>query len=360
MLPYVDIVSTYGVVSVGAKGPISDIGTKAHDSASAAYYTNTKTLVVSKSSLERFMNKYNRWTLAALFALLIPFGPLALTAKDFAPQQPQRLSKPAMAPVAGEPSTAGEKLFKQLHDQTSANGSFVPKPYDQARFFLYSKADVVEQDGAEGVMDMYSNTFMEGVSGSDCCHVECKDANGDGKINFEDLVDVDREVCEKGSVVGNRPISKCKAGAQDMDGDGSTGDFINIEHLWPKSAFGKIEELVGDIHNLRPSFSKPNAARGSNTFGEGSFSPAMKGDVARALFYFALTYYNRIPSGAAGQYFTKSVPMLMKWNREDPPSEYEIRRTELAAQFQGNTNPFVTNPGYVDQIGQQVWQSLFR
>jgi len=305
------------------------------------------------------MNKYPKFFIFALFVLLLPFGPLALSARDFVPQA-QNLAKPVMAQSSGAASTEGEKLFKQLHDVTSNGGSFVPKPYDQARFFLYSKGDVVEQDGGEGVVDMYSGVFMPGVSGSDGCHVECKDANGDGKINFEDLSDADRDVCEKSSVVGNRPISKCKAGVQDLGGDGTPGDFINIEHLWPKSAFGKKEELVGDLHNLRPSFSGPNAARASNAFNDGSFSPAMKGDVARALFYFALTYYNRIPAGVAGQYFTKSVPMLMKWNREDPPDAYEQRRTALSAQFQGNTNPFVEHPEYVDKIGQQVWQNLFR
>ncbi|NLO92010.1 MAG: hypothetical protein GX410_08505 [Elusimicrobia bacterium] len=298
----------------------------------------------------------------AMLVALVPFGPLALWARDFVlPQSHVDVAQPQMS-YKTVPTNDAEELFMRLHNEVSKNGSFLPKSYDQARFYLYSKVDVEQEGEASGVRDMYSGVLMEGTSGSDGCHVECKDANGDGIINYQDLTDEDREICETGEVVGNKPPAKCKAGVQDLGGDGAAGDFINIEHLWPKQAFGQQEALIGDLHNLRPSFSKPNAQRGSSPYAPNGAKmwDKMHGDVARALFYFALTYYDRVPKGAADAYFTASVPTLMKWNREDPPDEYEKKRTELAAQFQGNTNPFVADPGLVDRIGQSVWQSLFR
>jgi len=304
---------------------------------------------------------YRNFLTILAIVTVFPFGAMILSAKEYKSNARYFVEEPHMKTVLGT-DTAGGRLFKRLHDETSKNGTFVPKPYDQAKFFMYSKSDVVEEDGALGVRDMYSGRFMEGVSGCDACHVECKDANGDGKINYDDLADEDRAVCIDGTMIGNKPVAKCKAGPADLNWDGASGDFINAEHLWPKSAFGKKEELIGDLHNLRPSFSVPNASRASNPYAPNGWPiyPQMQGDVARAIFYFALTYYDRFHQGLGDQYFTKSVPTLMQWNRQDPPDEYEKKRNDLVAGFQGNRNPFVDNPEYVDQIGQQIWQKAFK
>ena len=311
------------------------------------------------------MTKYTKWTVFALFVLLLPFGPLALTAKDFVPQQPQRLSKPAMAPAAGEPSTAGEKLFKQLHDQTSRNSTFVAKPYDEARYALYSKIDLADHDGKQGIADAYSGVFFGGVSGVDGCYLECADANGDGVIGFEDYSDGFRQVCEN-NVFGSRPTGKssdkCKAGNGDGNGDGVSGASLNIEHICPQMYFNSAPGMVGDLHNLMPTLKNINSSRGTKPFPEVVQilqKSETKGRIARAIFYFLTTYCDRLNPNTA-EYFTPYVATLMQWNRSFPPTAFEKQRNSKIESFQGNRNPFVDHPEYVDQIGQQVWQSLFR
>lgn len=145
---------------------------------------------------------------------------------------------------------------------------------------------------------------------------------------------------------------------------------INIEHTWPQSRFTrKFREDVqkSDLHHLFPTDSKLNAVRGNHAFGEvttdlleldcpasrfgiGSrgteevFEPpqAHKGNVARALFYFAVRYDLSI--GADEE------ETLRVWNKEDPVDEDEIRRNEEIFKIQRNRNPFVDFPDLADKI----------
>lgn len=145
---------------------------------------------------------------------------------------------------------------------------------------------------------------------------------------------------------------------------------INVEHTWPQSRFtGKFstETQKSDLHHLFPTDSKLNAIRGNNIFGEvtqdtqtlkcsvsrfglGSagrtqvFEPPMnhRGNVARALFYFALRYDMNISPA--------EEVILRKWNKEDPVDEEELRRNEEIYKVQGNRNPFVDYPELSDSI----------
>ena len=150
-----------------------------------------------------------------------------------------------------------------------------------------------------------------------------------------------------------------------------SGNVINTEHTWPQSRFtGRFprETQKSDLHHLFPTDSEMNSRRGSLRFGkviegvealkcpiaklgrqasgEIIFEPptAHKGNVARALFYFAVRYQMKIsPSEEAA---------LREWNKEDPVDAAEFERNGKIEEFQGNRNPFVDFSDLADHINQ--------
>ena len=147
-------------------------------------------------------------------------------------------------------------------------------------------------------------------------------------------------------------------------------DIMNVEHTWPQSKFTHAyptDTQKSDLHHLFPSDSKLNSDRGNFPFGEVarkvkdlkcpvsqlgypensnqlSFEPpvAHRGNVARALFYFAIRYDMKIDQ--------LQERFLRKWNQEDPVDQQELDRNKAIQQAQGNRNPFVDYPELVDRI----------
>lgn len=147
---------------------------------------------------------------------------------------------------------------------------------------------------------------------------------------------------------------------------------INIEHTWPQSKFtNRYPDNIqkSDVHHLYPTDSQMNSARSSFPFGEvvkdrtelkcktgrlGSISEggsggiyfeppqAHKGNVARAIFYFA-TKYDMTVDEIQERY-------LRKWHKEDPVDAEEVQRNDEIQKIQGSRNPFVDHPEYVDLI----------
>lgn len=166
--------------------------------------------------------------------------------------------------------------------------------------------------------------------------------------------------------------------APKSDHGGGVDDW-NREHVWAKSHgdFGTTMGPGTDLHHLRPTDMTVNSSRGNLDFDNGgephdeatgsyhdedSWEPrdAVKGDVARMVFYMAVRY-----EGGDGfadlevndQVDNGSVPYLGKlsalkqWNEADPPSAFEERRNErIFANWQGNRNPFVDHPEWVESI----------
>ncbi len=164
------------------------------------------------------------------------------------------------------------------------------------------------------------------------------------------------------------------------------GSCYNREHSFPKSWFNKAAPMVSDVHHIYPTDGKVNGMRGNYPYGEvgsslkyesenGSllgqaeaglgykgtvFEPIdeFKGDLARSYFYMATRYEDQVDDwksvmldGSKDQVFEDwSLEMLLKWNEEDPVSLKEIARNNAAYDFQGNRNPFVDHPEYIEAI----------
>lgn len=157
-----------------------------------------------------------------------------------------------------------------------------------------------------------------------------------------------------------------------------SSQIVNVEHTVAQSWFkGRHYYKVGkaDLHHLYPTDSRANSMRGNFAFGDvgkvknspqcfdeqrqdistesklgsGSgtelvFEPPTKhkGNVARAVFYFSVRYDFPIPADMEAT--------LRRWNKLDPVDQAELDRNDAIEKIQGNRNPFIDHPEYVEQI----------
>ncbi len=161
--------------------------------------------------------------------------------------------------------------------------------------------------------------------------------------------------------------------------NGGGVDDWNREHVWAKSHgdFGTATGPGTDVHHLRPEDVTVNSTRGNKDFDEGgspvsqcagcssdsdSFEPrdAVKGDVARMIFYMAVRYEGGdgwpdlelddvVGNGSAP--LMGRVSVLLRWNAEDPVDSFEMRRNDrIYSTWQHNRNPFIDHPEWADAI----------
>jgi endonuclease I len=165
---------------------------------------------------------------------------------------------------------------------------------------------------------------------------------------------------------------------------GTGGSQWNKEHTWSKShgGFGDNPPEGTDLHHLRPCDASVNSAKSNRDFSKGTtayidgsgptgcFTAADiwepraedKGDVARMLFYMAVRYegdngetnlelVSYVNSSPDGQPNYGNLDTLLKWHQNDPVSNWErIRNNLIYSQYQGNRNPFIDHPEYVQMI----------
>lgn len=145
-------------------------------------------------------------------------------------------------------------------------------------------------------------------------------------------------------------------------GEGPDGEFMNAEHTWPQSFFDKREPMRSDLHHLFPTESEANGERGHKEFRElgadegvavgeigarsteEAFEPpaAHKGNVARALFYFAVQFQQDISRGQEAT--------LRAWHEADPVDDAERARNQRIYELQRSRNFFVDHPELVARI----------
>jgi serine protease len=148
-----------------------------------------------------------------------------------------------------------------------------------------------------------------------------------------------------------------------------TNQSWNREHVWPRSHGLPDDDdpAHNDLHHLKPADRTVNSSRGNKDFDAGgvphheaigsnadrdSFEPrdAVKGDIARMLFYMDVRYEGA-PDGndlelvdrtTDGERTTLGrVCTLLRWHDLDPVDAFERRRHERIIELQGNHNPFI-------------------
>jgi hypothetical protein len=154
---------------------------------------------------------------------------------------------------------------------------------------------------------------------------------------------------------------------------------LNCEHTIPQSFFGSASPMVSDIHHLYPAYDSWNSIRsnypfyesndaqtqlwmrrdtqitvmpttGINEYSEyyaGTFEPreAHKGNVARSVAYFFTMY----PTEGGAIYRVLNTTTMCGWNSLDPVDAQEVVRNTKAATYQGNRNPFIDHPEWVER-----------
>lgn len=170
----------------------------------------------------------------------------------------------------------------------------------------------------------------------------------------------------------------------------NSGNGWTREHVWAKSRgdFGTTRGPGTDVHALRPLDNTTNSTRNNRSFNnctncqdvtdkwgditgsqldisDWSFEPrdAVKGDVARMLFYMTVRYEGldgypdleptelMLPNGnkdpVHGVWST-----LMDWHRNDPVDVWEENRNDIIYySYQNNRNPFIDYP----ELAEHLW-----
>ena len=203
-------------------------------------------------------------------------------------------------------------------------------------------------------------------------------SSGTSRLSYDQVWDAlkhtDEDPANPADVIeiySGRSISKASNG-------GGVDDW-NREHVWAKSHgdFGTATGPGTDLHHLRPEDVTVNSTRGNKDFDEGgsavaqcpgclsdadSFEPrdAVKGDVARMVFYMAVRYEggdgfpdlevdDSVGNGTAP--YLGRLSVLLRWNAEDPPDAFEQHRNQVIYDsYQHNRNPFIDHPEWVGAI----------
>jgi len=193
---------------------------------------------------------------------------------------------------------------------------------------------------------------------------------------------------------------------------GGGNNFYNREHTWPKSlgfpTDGADNYAFSDTHMLMASDIAYNGDRDNLPFddcsaactelttqnyaGQGGGSGVFpgnsnwyngsvfqvwarkKGDVARAVLYMDLRYEGgtngrtgraepnlqltdnlaQVVQSSGPTAYMGKLSTLLRWSAEDPPTEAERLRNDLIFSFQGNRNPFVDHPEWLNCIYKNI------
>ncbi len=159
---------------------------------------------------------------------------------------------------------------------------------------------------------------------------------------------------------------RSRGGYYSIEAD-DVADGPNI--FWTTNA-DSLRHGNSDAHSLRAADAGINSSRGNKDYGEysgpdgnlGSF----KGDVARSVLYMAVRYNGLevVPGnpdnttvGALGD-----LDILLEWNRNDPPDDYEMNRNNVVYTWQYNRNPFIDQPELIEYIWGdhmgETWEQL--
>jgi endonuclease I len=232
--------------------------------------------------------------------------------------------------------------------KTLTSTGYIPRSYDEARFFMEANDTRTSDNGQRTVMwDMYSNI----PGGNSPYEFRLAEFCGASSPNTE-AVCWNREHCMPASWFSN-----------------AASIFTDIVNLVPVDAF--INNRRGNVPygNVNTaSFTSLNGSKlGSSAVSGISgavFEPinAFKGDFARIMLYMITRWEDSIPKWneqdanrvLGSEIFPGFKPayidMLLEWHESDPPSDKEKARNNAIWNFQKNRNPFVDFPEYATRI----------
>lgn len=133
-----------------------------------------------------------------------------------------------------------------------------------------------------------------------------------------------------------------------------TPQTFNTEHVYPQSKL-QSDGAITDLHHLRACDAGINTSKSNYAFtdGSGNFGVSSskwypgdewRGDVARMMFYLHIRYQEDLSTMGG-------VALFLKWNIQDPVSDFERQRNEVITSAQGNRNPFIDNP----YLATMIW-----
>ncbi|QFF98073.1 endonuclease/exonuclease/phosphatase [Psychrobacillus glaciei] len=252
---------------------------------------------------------------------------------------------------------------------------------------------VTASDGAKTVTANFSVLVTSASSPTDAYYLNAfgkdgqalKDAlhqiiDGHTQLSYDEAWVALRETDEDPNNKNNVILFYSGVSRSKTSNGGNVGQW-NREHTWAKSHgdFGTSKGPGTDIHHLRPTDVQVNSARGNLDFDNGgspvsgcngclksvnSFEPPdrVKGDVARILFYMATRYEkgdkvdlelnDKVNNGTAP--FHGKLSTLLKWHEQDPVDEFERNRNNVIQKWQGNRNPFIDHPEWVNSIWKKA------
>lgn len=143
--------------------------------------------------------------------------------------------------------------------------------------------------------------------------------------------------------------------------DCQNNDNFNTEHTFPQSLFSSATPMLSDLHHIFPTDNTANNTRGNSPFGTvssatwqvggskfggGKFEPrdVQKGRTARAMMYFVLRYQDY------SCFLQPQESILRQWHKQFLPNTIDKNRNAAIYTAQGNRNPFVDYPQFVDRI----------
>ena len=243
--------------------------------------------------------------------------------------------------------------------------------YGQANFHKTSGIPAGYYDSAAGLTSSALKTALHNIIKG---HTRYPYSSS-GTDVWDILMDTDEDTANSNNVI---LLYTGRSQAKNLNAsNGNDPDYWNREHVWAKShGFPNSSDTAyTDVHHLRPADASVNSSRSNKDFDNGgspqgeapdtytdsdSWEPrdAVKGDVARMMFYMATRYENdgdydlqlQEPIPSSGPHFAK-LSVLLQWNKLDPVDHWEqIRNDKIYNNWQHNRNPFIDHPEYADQI----------
>ncbi|MBU4691513.1 endonuclease [Mycoplasma sp. ES3225-GEN-MYC] len=172
------------------------------------------------------------------------------------------------------------------------------------------------------------------------------------------------------------------------------GSGWNREHIVPQSWFSEAKPLKNDAHHVWPTDSKINSLHAAYPFGEVKqiFRQSkngtkigvgldnervmevineFKGDVARAILYFWITYKNypkkqiTKTKDSRRVWTNKSInpnylKQYLEWSDSDPITQFDLDQNNGIYKHQHNRNPFIDYPKLIDVVFKNDTKFVFK